>query len=130
MEAQRVYVIKMGSQLITGYSSQQLQVENERNFMDALIADREQGIKDIEKTVTEVNEIFRDLSHLVQEQGQMIDHIESNIDDSMARTDEGVVELRKANEYQKKSRNKMCCLALILLLLAGGAVLVIYFLVK
>lgn len=40
--------------------------------MDALIADREQGIKEIEKTVVEVNEIFRDLSHLVQEQGVMI----------------------------------------------------------
>jgi syntaxin 7 len=40
--------------------------------MDALIADREQGIKEIEKTVTEVNEIFRDLAHLVQEQGVMI----------------------------------------------------------
>jgi t-SNARE complex subunit (syntaxin) len=56
-----------------------------------------------------------------------IDHIESNIDESVSRVEDGVVELRKANEYQKSSRNKMCCLALILLIVAGVTVLVVYF---
>jgi len=113
--------------LIEAQRSQQLQLDNERQFMDALIADREQGIKEIEKTVVEVNEIFRDLSHLVQEQGVMIDNIESNIETSVVKTSEGVEDLRKANEYQKSSRNKMCCLALIILIIAAVIVVVVYF---
>jgi len=115
--------------LIETQRVQQLQLDNERQFMDALIADREQGIKEIEKTVVEVNEIFRDLSHLVQEQGVMIDNIESNIEESVVKTTDGVEELRKANEYQKSSRNKMCCLALIILIVAAIIVLVVYFVI-
>jgi len=76
-----------------------------------------------------VNEIFRDLSHLVQEQGVMIDNIESNIEESVVKTTDGVEELRKANEYQKSSRNKMCCLALIILIVAAIIVLVVYFVI-
>jgi len=79
------------------------------------------------KTVVEVNEIFRDLSNLVHEQGAMIDNIESNIEESVVKTSEGVEDLRKANDYQKSSRNKMCCLALIILIIAAIIVVVVYF---
>lgn len=44
----------------------------EIDYHDTLIREREQGIKDIERTVQEVNEIFIDLSNLVSEQGSMI----------------------------------------------------------
>lgn len=49
-----------------------MQLENEREFNDALIHDREMGIKQIETAVMEVNEIFTDLASLVHEQGFMI----------------------------------------------------------
>jgi len=113
--------------LIEAQRTQQLQLDNDRQFMDSLIADREQGIREIEKAVVEVNEIFRDLSNLVHEQGAMIDNIESNIEESVVKTSEGVEELRKANDYQKSSRNKMCCLALIILIIAAIIVVVVYF---
>jgi len=116
--------------LIESQRIQQIQFENERQFMDSLISDREQGIKDIEKSVVEVNEIFRDLSVLVSEQGVMIDNIESNIEESTIKTTEGVQELRKANEYQKSSRNKLCCLALIILIVAAILVIVLYLVLK
>jgi len=100
----------------------QLQFDNERAFNDALIQDRQQGIKEIAKTVQEVNEIFTDLAHLVNEQGVLIDNIETNVEASVQHTSKGVVELRKASDYQKSARTKMCCLALILLIVAGVAV--------
>lgn len=56
-----------------------------------------------------------------------LDNIESNIETSVVKTSEGVEELRKANEYQKSSRNKMCCLALIILIIAAIIVIVVYF---
>jgi hypothetical protein len=36
-----------------------MQVENDLNFSEALIVEREQGIKEIEKSVHDVNDIFR-----------------------------------------------------------------------
>ena len=41
-------------------------------FNQAMIREREEGMKEIEATMTEVNEIFRDLSTLVHEQGSQL----------------------------------------------------------
>lgn len=41
-------------------------------FNDAIIAEREEDIKEIEQTIGEVNEIFRDLASIVNEQGDML----------------------------------------------------------
>ena len=49
-----------------------LQLESDREFNEMQIEEREQGIKEIETTILEVNEITRDLSSLVHEQGRMI----------------------------------------------------------
>lgn len=98
---------------------QLLQIENEREFNDSIIQDREEGIKKIEGTIREVNEIFTDLAQLVNEQGIMIDNIESNIESTAHNTAEGVVELRKASDHQKSARSKMCWLALIIAIVAA-----------
>lgn len=39
---------------------------------EAIIEEREQGIKEIQQQIGEVNEIFKDLAVLVHEQGDMI----------------------------------------------------------
>ena len=36
-------------------------------------------IRELERSVVEVNAVFQDLATMVQEQGSLIDHIESNI---------------------------------------------------
>lgn len=121
-------------------------LQNELEYNEAIIRDREEGIKEIEKTVKEVNEIFIDLSNLVVEQGEMIgrnfegnshlnpvcplDNIESNVEASVVDTSKGTEELVTASKYQKKARTKMCLLALILIVVAAAAVLVIYFFFK
>jgi len=104
-------------------------LQTETDFNESLIREREEGIKDIEKTVKEVHEIFVDLSNLVSEQGEMIDNIESNVETSVDQTSKGVEELRAASKYQRSARTKMCILALILVIIAGVAVVTIYFLI-
>lgn len=47
-------------------------MENEIVFNEAIIEEREQGIKEIQRQIGEVNEIFKDLAVLVREQGAMI----------------------------------------------------------
>lgn len=47
-------------------------LDDEIAFNEALIEEREQGIKEIQHQISEVNEIFKDLAVLVHEQGVMI----------------------------------------------------------
>lgn len=47
-------------------------LENEVVFNEAVIEEREQGIREIHQQIGEVNEIFKDLAVLVHEQGYQI----------------------------------------------------------
>lgn len=47
-------------------------MDNEISFNEAMIDEREQGIKDIEEQIGQANEIFKDLAVLVHEQGVVI----------------------------------------------------------
>jgi syntaxin 7 len=96
------------------------QLEQRRELERALIEERDQGIRKIESTVLTVNEIFTDLAQLVEEQGHMVDNIEANIVSTESNVKQGTTELRKASEYQKKSRTKLCWLLLCVIILAAG----------
>lgn len=47
-------------------------LDNEVVFNEAIIEEREQGIKEIQSQIGEVNEIFKDLAVLTHEQGVVI----------------------------------------------------------
>lgn len=49
-----------------------IMLENEVVFNEAVIEERDQGILEIQQQIGEVNDIFKDLAVLVQEQGVMI----------------------------------------------------------
>lgn len=95
---------------------QQLRLANqdEVDFQEALIIERESEIRNIEQSVGELNELFRDVAHIVHEQGSQLDIIGENVENVTTDTRGANVELRSASRYQKNARNKMCCLLLIL----------------
>lgn len=104
-----------------GESQQQLQQmqpqlaeQGEVDFQENLIIEREGEIRQIEQSVGELNELFRDVAHIVREQGDMLDSIDVNVENTLADTRGADVELRSASRYQKSARNKACCLLLIL----------------
>ncbi|KAI9613366.1 hypothetical protein H4Q26_009966 [Puccinia striiformis f. sp. tritici PST-130] len=72
-----------------------------------LIEERENEIREIEVGINELNQIFRDLGTIVQEQGGNIDNIESNVHRINEDMSGAVTELHQAHEYQKKS-GKRC----------------------
>jgi syntaxin 7 len=82
-----------------------LQLENETVFNEAVIEEREQGIREIHQQIGEVNEIFKDLAVLVHEQGYMIDEIDKNVVGAEAATDQATHQLAKAEESQKSGSN-------------------------
>ncbi|KAJ1543209.1 hypothetical protein HK405_009440, partial [Cladochytrium tenue] len=108
----------------TGQRLQQLHVlDNEVEYNEALIQEREEDLRSIERSIVEVNEIFRDLGTLVHEQQYMLDNIESNVGEVAINVESATGELRTAANYQRLSQNRMCCL-FIILAVVGTVVLV------
>lgn len=91
----------------------------------AFIEEREEGIKALESTMLEVNDIFRDLSSIIHDQGQMLDNIESNITVASSHVESGTEQLGKASRYQKKARNKAMCLLVVVVVVAAILTLVL-----
>ena len=74
---------------------------NEQQFLQ----DREREIQTTAEDVIKVNTIFSDLAKLVANQQENIDDIESNINDSFSKTEEGVNQLTIAKRHQKMRNN-------------------------
>lgn len=87
-------------------------------YNQAMIREREEGMREIEATMIEVNEIFRDLSGLVHDQGLQLNTIEAHMSAADTHVEKGTGELVKASDYQKKARNKMICLLVIVAIVA------------
>ncbi|KAH9850233.1 t-SNARE [Lenzites betulinus] len=83
-------------------------------FQESLIQEREAEIREIETGIHELHEIFRDLGTLVQEQGGMLDNIESNISSIAVDTAGAAEELTTAHEYQRRAGRRALCLMLVL----------------
>ncbi|XVE62282.1 hypothetical protein DITRI_Ditri06bG0105500 [Diplodiscus trichospermus] len=88
-------------------------LENEITFNEAIIEERDQGIKEIQQQISEVNEIFKDLAVLVHEQGAMIDDIGSNIENSHSATVQATSHLKKAAKIQRATSSTRCLLVVI-----------------
>ncbi|XP_050235337.1 syntaxin-22-like [Mercurialis annua] len=84
-----------------------LLLDNEIVFNEAIIDEREQGIREIQEQIGQVNDIFKDLAVLVHDQGVVIDDIQSNIESSAAATSQAKVQLARASK-SVKSRNTWC----------------------
>ncbi|WCJ40269.1 syntaxin putative [Euphorbia peplus] len=99
-------------------------LDNEIVFNEAIIDEREQGIRDIQEQIGQVNDIFKDLAVLVHEQGTVIDDIQSNIDTSAAASTQARVQLAKASK-SVKSRSSWCWWLLGIFILVVVVVLII-----
>ncbi|EIE21609.1 snare-domain-containing protein [Coccomyxa subellipsoidea C-169] len=100
------------------------EMDTQIQYNEALIDERDQGIAEISQQIGEVNEIFQDLAVLVNDQGLMLDDIESNIERTADRTRAAGSELVRAERYQRSSRNKMCLILLIVAFVLAVIVLV------
>ncbi len=90
------------------------------NFEEGLLEEREEAILGIAQQISEVNETFRDLAQIVEEQGHGIDVLESNTGAAEATTKDGVGQLQEAEKHQKGYRKWILIMMLIIVLAAGG----------
>ncbi|KAI9848180.1 MAG: hypothetical protein M1837_000854 [Sclerophora amabilis] len=100
--------------------------QDEVDFQESLIVERESEIRNIEQSVGELNELFRDVAHMVNEQGEQllgIDQVVTVVRDDTQGADR---ELRSAHRYQKNARNKACCLLLIVAVILTVVLLAVF----
>ncbi|KPA85337.1 Qa-SNARE protein [Leptomonas pyrrhocoris] len=76
----------------------------------ASIIETRNDIYRIEQSMRDLNQLFNDLAFLVNEQGELMDVILANVQQSTRYVEKGREELKKARKYQKKSRKKLICL--------------------
>lgn len=99
-------------------------LDNEISFNEAMIDERDQGIREVQEQIGQANEIFKDLAVLVHEQGVVIDDIQSNIGSSAAGTAQARVQLAKASK-SSKSKSSWCWWVLVIFVIAVVIFLVI-----
>ena len=89
-------------------------------LLDAVseIQERHGAVREMERSLRELHQVFLDMAALVEAQGHQLNDIESHVARASSFVLRGAVELETAREYQKGSR-KWACVAVV-----AGAVLV------
>jgi syntaxin 16 len=95
------------------YSEQQMQqLSNIQHEYEK----RDEAVAELIKEVTEIQEIMRDISVLVVEQGTMIDRIDQNIGSAAEAVERGVEHIRRAHESSKSGAMAMCIFVLLIMI--------------
>ncbi|PON93249.1 t-SNARE [Trema orientale] len=87
------------------------------------IQERHDAVKEIEKKLLDLHQIYMDMAVLVDAQGQIIDNIEIQVTNAADHVQRGNTALSNAKKLQKNSRKWMCIAIIILLLIIAITVL-------
>ena len=99
--------------------------QDDVDFQEALIIEREEEIRNIEQGVGDLNVLFRQVAQIVNEQGEQLTNIADNVENVHTDTRQADIENRQAARYQKAARNKGCCLLIILAIIATIVILAV-----
>lgn len=89
-----------------------------------MIAEREREVSHIVQSISELNTIFKDLAHMVADQGTILDRIDYNVEQTQIQVGQGYQQLQKADAYQRKNRKMVCILGL-----AAAIILMLFLLI-
>ncbi|XP_040187646.1 syntaxin-16 isoform X3 [Rana temporaria] len=104
-----------------GFTDDQLVLVQQNTL---IVEEREREIRQVVQSISDLNEVFRDLATMVVEQGTILDRIDYNVEQSCVKTDEGLKQLQKAEQYQKKNRKMLVILILSVLVIVMIVVLI------
>lgn len=92
-----------------------IQDQGRGQIMDTIseIQERHDAVKEIERNLIELHQVFLDMAALVEAQGQQLNDIESHVAHASSFVRRGTDQLQEARDYQKNSR-KWTCIAILL----------------
>eukprot|EP01083_Nonionella_stella_P096580 271552_1 len=110
----------------TAFMQQALMIPDAMIDRVADIEKRHQGILNIEKGVKELQELWGQLAVLIDDQQEELDHIESNVEQTLNYVQKGKQNLAKARKNQQNARKTACCTILIICVIALILVFVVF----
>ncbi|XP_064620412.1 syntaxin isoform X7 [Lineus longissimus] len=85
---------------------------------------RHADIMKLEKSIKELHDMFMDMAMLVESQGEMIDRVEYNVEQSVNYVETAVADTKKAVKYQSSARRKkiaiIICLIILVVVIVGS----------
>ncbi|XP_050214227.1 syntaxin-132-like [Mercurialis annua] len=98
-----------------------IQEQGRGQIMDTLaeIQERHDAVRDLERKLLDLQQIFLDMAVLVDAQGEMLDNIESQVSSAVDHVQSGNTALQKAKKLQRNSRKWMCIAIIILLIIVA-----------
>ncbi|KAL5708870.1 hypothetical protein ACHQM5_019632 [Ranunculus cassubicifolius] len=85
----------------------------------AEIQERHDAVRELEKKLLDLQQVFLDMAVLVESQGDMLDNIESQVTSAVDHVSQGNTALQKAKKLQRNSRKWMCIAIMILLIIVA-----------
>ncbi|KAK1280508.1 Syntaxin-132 [Acorus gramineus] len=82
------------------------------------IQERNDAVREIEKKLLDLHQVFMDLAILVESQGEILDNIENQVMNTVDHVQSGNDALRTAKTLQKKSRKCMMIAIIVFLMIA------------
>jgi len=105
-----------------GWSQSQLE---EISTMDHIIDERDKEITKIAQSVSELAQLFRELSVLVIDSGTILDRIDYNMEEVVVNFEQAEEELEKTEKIMKQGKSAYCILFLMLACIIMAIILII-----
>ncbi|KAI8551895.1 hypothetical protein RHMOL_Rhmol06G0222900 [Rhododendron molle] len=83
------------------------------------IQERHDAVKELEKKLLDLYQVYLDMAVLVEAQGEILDNIESQVSNAVDHVQSGTTALQSAKKLQRNSRKWMCIAIVILLVIVG-----------
>ncbi|XP_071697233.1 syntaxin-121-like [Rutidosis leptorrhynchoides] len=95
-----------------------IQEQGRGRVMDTIleIQERHDAVKEIERNLKELHQVFMDMAVLVESQGEQLDDIENQVNRASSFVNRGTTQLQVARKHQKNTR-KWACFGIILVLI-------------
>ncbi|KAF0983138.1 hypothetical protein FDP41_011116 [Naegleria fowleri] len=120
-EKERIEALEQ-KQYDPGFTDEQIQmlIQNERENIR-----RDKELREILTSIVELNELFKEFSALVVEQGSLLDRIDHNIEQTFENVKQGNKELAGAEKYQKCGTMAIIILILAVVLLIAVVAIIL-----
>ncbi|VFQ71864.1 unnamed protein product [Cuscuta campestris] len=89
--------------------------------------ERNEAVKEIQKSLAELHQVFLDMAMMVEAQGEQMNNIEQNVVNAGSYVKDGSKELDRAKKMKKKKKTLLCWIGFILLTILLIFVLAILF---
>ncbi|KAG5072824.1 hypothetical protein JHK86_008035 [Glycine max] len=127
-ELQLHFVLSVQKRESETFLQKAIQQQGRASVMDTIqeIRERHGTMKEIERSLHELHQVFMDMAVLIQHQGEHLDDIESHVELANSFVSKGVQHLQVVRNHQKNTRN-FTCFAVLLFIIVLVIILPIVF---